>query len=103
MSTTEQPKRAGFQNPEHCKRCGARTRRGTPCQLSAEVNVRTGKRLRCRLHGSRATGARTSEGLARIIAANLTHGRRSRAYREAQRVLWSRLKALKPKDEGLKL
>lgn len=39
-------------------RCGARTRRGTPCQGPAIANGR------CRMHGGPSTGPRTPEGLA---------------------------------------
>jgi hypothetical protein len=45
-------------------RCGARTRKGTPCL----VRVEAGKR-RCRFHGGLSTGPRTAEGKARIAAA----------------------------------
>ena len=51
------------------QRCGAKTRRGTPCQCPA--NKKNG---RCRLHGRASTGARSEAGLARISAANLRHG-----------------------------
>ena len=51
------------------QRCGAKTRRGTPCQCPA--NKKNG---RCRLHGGASTGARSEAGLARISAANLRHG-----------------------------
>jgi hypothetical protein len=53
-------------NPELAPRCGARNRRGLPCQAPA---VR-GKR-RCRLHGGHSTGPRTLEGLARLRASRL--------------------------------
>ena len=52
------------------QRCGAKTRRGTPCQRPA--NKRNG---RCRLHGGASSGPRTKEGLAKIAAANLRHGK----------------------------
>lgn len=42
-------------------RCGARTRRGTPCAARSEPGA-----LRCRRHGGRSTGPRTPEGKARI-------------------------------------
>jgi hypothetical protein len=45
-------------------RCGAKTRKGTPCL----VRVEAGKR-RCRFHGGLSTGPRTPEGKARIAAA----------------------------------
>ena len=43
------------------QRCGAKTRRGTPCQRPA--NKRNG---RCRLHGGQSTGPKTAEGRAKI-------------------------------------
>jgi hypothetical protein len=46
-------------NPDSAARCGARTRRGVPCQGPAMANGR------CRMHGGRSTGPRTKEGLAR--------------------------------------
>ena len=52
------------------QRCGATTRRGTACQRP--TNKKNG---RCRLHGGASTGARTKEGLARVSAANLRHGK----------------------------
>ena len=51
------------------QRCGAKTRRGTPCQRPA--NKRNG---RCRLHGGASSGPRTEHGRAKIAAANLRHG-----------------------------
>jgi transcriptional regulator with XRE-family HTH domain len=55
-------------------RCGARTRKGTPCRALSEP----GKR-RCRFHGGKSTGPRTPEGKARIA--------------EAQRRRWARWRA----------
>ena len=52
------------------RRCGAKTRSGTPCAKYAI----TGKR-RCRLHGGASSGPKTAEGRARIAAANTKHGR----------------------------
>ena len=52
-------------------RCGAKTRRGTPCRGSAMRNGR------CRMHGGKSTGPRTPEGLERSRRANWKHGRRS--------------------------
>jgi hypothetical protein len=51
------------------QRCGAKTRRGPPCQRPA--NLRNGK---CRLHGGASSGPRTKEGRAKIAAANLKTG-----------------------------
>ena len=52
------------------ERCGAKTRKGTPCQRPA--NKKNG---RCRLHGGASSGPRTEVGRARISAANLRHGK----------------------------
>jgi hypothetical protein len=48
-------------------KCGARTRRGTPCQCKA-IRTKRGA-MRCRLHGGLSTGPRTAEGRARISEA----------------------------------
>lgn len=53
-------------------RCGARNRRGVPCQSPAM----RGKR-RCRLHGGKSTGAKTTTGLQRIRMASWKDGSRS--------------------------
>lgn len=53
------------------KRCGARTRKGTPCR----AKVLPGK-ARCRFHGGLSTGPKTVEGRDRIA--------------EAQRRRWAR-------------
>lgn len=50
-------------------RCLARNRRGQPCQAPAMRG-----RKRCRLHGGKATGAKTAEGRERIRQAHLVHG-----------------------------
>lgn len=55
-------------------RCGARTRKGTPCRALSEP----GKK-RCKFHGGKSTGARTPEGKERIA--------------EAQRQRWARWRA----------
>ena len=55
------------------QRCGAKTRRGTPCQRPA--NLRNGK---CRLHGGASSGPRTKEGRAKIAATNMTNGRHTK-------------------------
>ena len=59
-------------------RCGAKTRSGEPCRKAAMKG-----RARCRNHGGCATGPRTEAGRARIAAAQLRHGRLTRAAREA--------------------
>jgi hypothetical protein len=45
-------------------RCGARTRKGTPCLVRVEAG-----RRRCRFHGGLSTGPRTPGGKARIAEA----------------------------------
>lgn len=78
------------------KRCGARTKAGTPCQRAAVT--RTG---RCTRHGGKSTGPLTVEGRARIAAGQMTHGRltkeaRAEAKRRAQvgRQVRAELKAI---------
>ena len=65
-------------------RCGARNRRGMPCQCPAMPNGR------CRLHGGLSTGPKTAQGIERIRQAVTRHGRysqRARMEREAYRRL----------------
>jgi hypothetical protein len=61
-------------------RCGARNRRGAPCECPALRG-----RRRCRLHGGLSTGARTPAGRERSQQAVTKHGRYSRARREERR------------------
>jgi len=60
-------------NPNSAPRCGAKTRKGTPCKAPAMKNGR------CRFHGGKSTGPRTPEGLERSRKANRKHGLYSRA------------------------
>jgi hypothetical protein len=53
---------------QSCRRCGARTRGGLKCKAPAMSNGR------CRMHGGKSTGPRTSEGLERMRRANTRHG-----------------------------
>ena len=55
-------------NPNNAPRCGAKTRKGTPCRAPAMANGR------CRMHGGKSTGPRTPEGLERSRKANWKHG-----------------------------
>jgi hypothetical protein len=55
-------------NPNNAPRCGAQTRKGTPCMGPAMANGR------CRMHGGKSTGPRTCEGLRRSRKANFKHG-----------------------------
>src|SRR5262245_21359872 len=49
-------------------RCGAKTRRGTPCQGPAMRNGR------CRMHGGASTGPRTAAGIEAIRRSRTIHG-----------------------------
>ena len=49
-------------------RCGAKTRRGTPCRAPAMKNGR------CRMHGGGSTGPLTRAGLERMRRAKTKHG-----------------------------
>ena len=60
------------------QRCGAKTRKGTPCQRPAYK--RNG---RCSLHGGKSTGPKTEDGLARLTAARTTHGKYTKEKRAA--------------------
>jgi len=66
-------------DPANAPRCGAKTRKGTPCRGPAMRNGR------CRMHGGKSTGPRTPEGLERSRKARWKHGAYSREVRE-QRV-----------------
>jgi DNA-binding transcriptional regulator YiaG len=46
------------------QRCGARTRKGTPCKCKALPG-----KQRCKFHGGMSTGPKTAEGRARIAEA----------------------------------
>lgn len=73
-------------DPMSAPRCGARTRRGTPCRAPAMANGR------CRMHGGKSTGPRTAEGLERSRKARLKHGHYS-AQSMALRRYWRQLLA----------
>src|SRR5689334_6148437 len=79
--------RIGLALAQACPRCGAQTRRGTPCRGLAVRN-----RRRCRMHGGLSTGPRTAEGLERMRAAKTTHGQRA-AEMEQIRAMVRQLKA----------
>lgn len=49
-------------------RCGAKTRKGTPCRAPAMPNGR------CKLHGGKSTGPKTEEGRRRCAEARYVHG-----------------------------
>ena len=52
----------------NCARCSANTRQGTPCRAPAMANGR------CRMHGGKSTGPRTTQGRARCAEAHTVHG-----------------------------
>jgi hypothetical protein len=54
-------------------RCGAKTRKGTPCQARC-----VGSKDRCRLHGGCSTGPKTAEGGARIAESNRRRAAKAR-------------------------
>jgi hypothetical protein len=68
-------------------RCGAKTRRGTPCQNGAMPNGR------CRLHGGLSTGPKTAAGIERIRRAVTKHGGYSREAKAERRSFQLLIKA----------
>ena len=85
-------------------RCGAKTRKGTPCLCPAMKNGR------CRLHGGKSTGPRTPEGIERIRKAHLKHGKYSReaivvkkAFNELLRELQGTIQEVNHKCEDINL
>jgi hypothetical protein len=61
-------------------RCGAKTRRGTPCKCPAMRN-----RRRCRLRGGKSMGPKTAEGIERIRRAVTKYGRYTKSAQESTR------------------
>jgi hypothetical protein len=57
-------------------RCGAKNRRGLPCQCPAMRNGR------CQMHGGKSTGPKTAAGRERSRQAVWKHGAYSREVRE---------------------
>ena len=70
-------------------RCGARARQGTACQKPPIK----GKK-RCRNHGGASTGPKTLEGRARIAAAHLKHGKRSKRFVQMRAKIWKELREI---------
>jgi hypothetical protein len=75
--TPHEPRRGWLKNGNPpgdlslARRCGAKNRRGTPCQCPAMANGR------CRLHGGLSTGPKTLSGIERIQRAVTKHGQYS--------------------------
>ena len=67
-------------------RCGAKNRRGTPCQCPAMANGR------CRLHGGLSTGPKTPEGIELIRLAVTKHGRYSQQAKNEREIYRNLLK-----------
>jgi hypothetical protein len=65
-------------------RCGAKTRRGTPCQASAIWSTSSKRFTRCKNHGGMSTGPRTPEGIERIRRAVTKHGESPRQIRSSK-------------------
>ncbi len=65
--------------PHARSQCGAKTRRGSPCENWGMKNGR------CRMHGGMSTGPRTAEGKERSRRSNWKHGRYSQAAKEERR------------------
>jgi hypothetical protein len=76
-------------------RCGAKTRRGTPCQCPAMANGR------CRLHGGLSTGPKTEAGIARIRQARLKHGRFTKAAKAERRYIRELISASRSALKGI--
>ena len=51
-------------------------------------------RSRCKLHGGKSTGPRTTEGKARVIAVHTKHGRRSKAHVERVKAINAELRRI---------
>ena len=73
-----------------CTQCNAKSKR---TKLRCRAPGMKGK-TKCRTHGGLSTGSRTPEGKARQIAANIRHGRETRAIRQARSVKVAELYAL---------
>ena len=81
--------RAALHKAREAARCGARTRAGSSCLCPAMPNGR------CHKHGGASTGARTPEGLKRIVQAKTVHGRRSMAYAADRRAMAAQNRAMR--------
>lgn len=96
MKTVDEPhaKRRGWLkngnspgDPLLAPRCGAKTRKATSCLAPAMKNGR------CRMHGGKSTGPRTSEGLEKSKKANWKSGQYSRATKDQRTLIRDLIKA----------
>lgn len=69
------------------KTCGAKNRKGLPCQ-----SLQTYKNGRCKFHGGLSTGPKTPEGMARTLAG-------LRSWRESQKRIAEAARSLQPPEE----
>lgn len=77
-------------NPNTAPRCGANSKRThQPCKQPAMANGR------CRLHGGKSTGPKTTEGLERSRRANWKHGLSSAKAKQEHQELQSLLQEVK--------
>ena len=77
------PKYVGWNQAKRDRpKCGAKTRKGTPCKAPAVP----GKK-RCRMHGGASTGPRTAKGLKRSLAAANAGWQRWNAERQAAKAV----------------
>ena len=76
-------------------RCGARKRRGLPCQCPAMRNGR------CRLHGGLSTGPRTPEGRERSRLAHVKHGLYTQEFKAERAAARLALRAFRRWLDGL--
>jgi transcriptional regulator with XRE-family HTH domain len=71
LATAQFERRMALRASTARVRCGAKTRKGTPCRAKSEPG-----RKRCRFHGGLSTGPKTREGRARIAEAQRKRWRR---------------------------
>lgn len=71
------------------RHCGAKNRKGQPCQRVACKNGR------CSNHGGLSTGAKTHEGKLKVKMTPWKHGMRSKEVIEESRAFRAMLKELK--------
>jgi len=84
-----------------CVRCTAKSKRtGEQCKKPA---LKTSRTQKCQFHGGRSTGAKTSEGKARVAATHTTHGRETRQARADRSAALARISQLEGAMHVLKM
>jgi hypothetical protein len=68
--------------------CGAKTRKGLPCQAPPVWNKSTDKAKngRCKLHGGKSTGARTEKGREAIRESNRRRAKMKESFSGEQNI-----------------